>query len=81
VIAHPSTPIAVEMFLFDHIRERAPNEYLKIFFFCVRENLRAAATSADVAAALSLLARFFTVPCFHEDIVFEPLLVVLVSLP
>jgi serine/threonine protein kinase len=74
VIAHPAAPVAVESFLFQHVRGRAPSEYLKIFFFCVRENLRAAATAVDVLEALKLVQAFFTVPSFHEDIVFEPLL-------
>ncbi len=74
VIAHPSTPVAVCSFLFQHVSERAPNEYLKIFFFCVRESLRAAASGKDVLDALALVSRFFQIPCFHEDIVFEPLL-------
>jgi serine/threonine protein kinase len=74
VIAHPSTPIAVLDFVFAQVSERAPNEYLKIFFFCVRDTLRAASSTSDVRDALRLLARYFTVRCFHEDIVFEPLL-------
>ncbi|HEY4221563.1 MAG TPA: serine/threonine-protein kinase, partial [Myxococcota bacterium] len=74
VIAHPSTPIAVLDFAFEHVRTRARNEYLKIFFFCVRDTLRAAASSADVTDAFRLIRHFFQVPCFHEDIVFEPLL-------
>jgi serine/threonine protein kinase len=74
VIAHPVAPLAVEAVLFHHVRERAPTEYLKIFFFCVRENLRAAASAADVLEALKLVQAFFHVPSFHEDLVFEPLL-------
>jgi serine/threonine protein kinase len=74
VIAHPSAPIAVLRFLFEHVRSSAPNEYLKIFFFCVRETLRAAASPNDVVEALRLLQVFFQTSSFHEDIVFEPLL-------
>jgi serine/threonine protein kinase len=74
VIAHASTPMAVLRFVFDHVRKTAPSEYLKIFFFCVRENLRAAVAPADVAEALRLLTGFFELAFFHEDVVFEPLL-------
>jgi serine/threonine protein kinase len=74
VIAHPSTPMSVARFLFEHLRTRARAEYLKVFFFCVRDNMRAVATANDLAEALKLLAQFFQVSCFHEDMVFEPLL-------
>ena len=74
VIAHPATPIGVERFLFEHLRTRARAEYLKVFFFCVRDNLLAATGARDLKDALALTRAFFVVPCFHEDIVFEPLL-------
>ncbi|OGQ25949.1 MAG: hypothetical protein A2138_00645 [Deltaproteobacteria bacterium RBG_16_71_12] len=74
VIAHPSTPIGVERFLFEHLRTRARSEYLKVFFLCVRDNLLTATSAKDLKDALTLTQSFFVVPCFHEDIVFEPLL-------
>ncbi|MCC7074297.1 MAG: protein kinase [Deltaproteobacteria bacterium] len=74
VIAHPATPIGVERFLFEHLRTRARAEYLKVFFFCVRDNLLAATGARDLRDALALTRAFFVVSCFHEDIVFEPLL-------
>ncbi|MBI1945248.1 MAG: serine/threonine protein kinase [Deltaproteobacteria bacterium] len=74
VIAHPATPLAVERFLFGYLRTRARAEYLKVFFFCVRDHLLAATSTQDLKEALALTRSFFVVPCFHEDIVFEPLL-------
>ncbi|MCC7110552.1 MAG: hypothetical protein IT382_14765, partial [Deltaproteobacteria bacterium] len=69
-----ATPLHVERFLFEQLSQRARSEYLKVFFFCVRDNLLAAASASQLTEALALMRRFFAVPCFHEDIVFEPLL-------
>jgi serine/threonine protein kinase len=74
VVVHPHTPIQVVRAVFQAVRPAAPPEYLKVFFLCVRDNLAAASHHDDVAEAFRLLGQFFSVPCFHEDVVFEPLL-------
>ncbi|MFH1811329.1 MAG: serine/threonine-protein kinase [Pseudomonadota bacterium] len=74
VVVYERTPLWTLRAIFDRVREEAPAEYLKIFFLCVRDRLSAVLDADDVHEAFGLLQRFFTVPCFHEDVVFEPLL-------
>ncbi len=73
VIAHPRTPVSVLRFLFEHLQTRGHLDHLKVFFFCVRESL-AGASLPDLKDALGLVRAFFDVSCFHEDLLFEPLL-------
>ena len=73
VIAHPRTPVASLRFLFTHLQQRGQTDHLKVFFFCVKETL-AAAGLTELTEALTLVRAFFDVSCFHEDVLFEPLL-------
>ncbi|MFO0728330.1 MAG: serine/threonine-protein kinase [Myxococcota bacterium] len=78
--AYPRAPLSAVRNVFDRVRALAHPEYLKVFFLCVRDAIQYAATSAtreqhaDLFQAFELLSAFFGVPCFHEDLVFEPLL-------
>ena len=74
VAIYPRTPIATLHSILFNLLPRAPAEYLKIFFLCVRDRLAAARYADDIDDAFRALQAFFTVPCFHEDVVFEPLL-------
>ena len=73
VIAHPRTPVAVLRFLFGHLQQHGQSDHLKVFFFCVKETVAAAAV-AELKDALGLVRACFDVGCFHEDVLFEPLL-------
>ncbi len=74
VITYPRTPLSTLRAVFDAVKDRAPAEYLKIFFLCVRGPLTDAQGGGDLEEALLLLERFYREPCFSEDVVFEPLL-------
>jgi len=74
VAVYARTPIRTLRTIFERVIEPAPPEYLKVFFLCVRERLLAATSADDLEECFGLLGRFFSVPCFHEDVVFEPLL-------
>tara|TARA_B100000683_G_scaffold272310_1_gene315206 strand:- start:2845 stop:5664 length:2820 start_codon:yes stop_codon:yes gene_type:complete len=73
-IAYPHTPLELKKKLFVRVKDEAPPEYLKVFFFCVRANIQSVQDLSSLVAAFELLQLFFQVPCFHEDMVFEPLL-------
>ena len=72
VAAHARTPVGVLALLFRHFCEHGSNDHLKVFFFCVKDAVLTA-SSSELPAALALVRAFFDVPCFHEDLVFEPL--------
>ncbi|MEW5853711.1 MAG: serine/threonine-protein kinase [Myxococcota bacterium] len=76
VIAYPRTPTGALRVIFARVKDQAPNEYLKVFFLCTRDSLQAVSHRDDLAEAFLLLHLCFSVPCFHEDIVFEPLLAI-----
>lgn len=73
VIAYPRAPISVLNRVFLHVQADVPKEYLKVFFLCTQSNLRSASSPREVQAAYGLLVDFFRVGCFHEDVIFEPL--------
>ncbi len=73
VIAHPRTPVAILVSLFAHLQQRGRPDHLKVFFFCVKETV-AAASVTELKEGLALVRAFFDVACFHEDMLFEPLL-------
>ena len=72
-IAHPNTPVAVLRFLFEHLRDHGHPDHLKVFFFCVYATV-GAASAPELKEALALVRACFDVSCFHEDLLFEPLL-------
>lgn len=78
--AYPRAPLSGILNVFERVRALAHPEYLKVFFLCSRDAILHAATSAtrdqhsELHEAFLLVAQFFAVPCFHEDLVFEPLL-------
>jgi len=74
VVVFARVPIPTLRSVFDAVVDRASAEYLKIFFFCTRDRLLAAARPDEIEETFGLLARFFEVPSFHEDVVFDPLL-------
>jgi hypothetical protein len=74
VISYTHAPLTIKKKLFDAIQVDAPPEYLKVFFFCVRPNVFSAQRAEELFSAFELLEHFFKVPCFHEDMIFEPLL-------
>ncbi len=73
VAAHPRTPLAVIRQLFAHVVDHGHADHAKVFFFCVHATVLGAST-AELKEALAFVRRCFDVPCFHEDVVFEPLL-------
>ena len=73
-IVYPHAPLELKKKLFVRVKDEAPPEYLKVFFFCVRANVQSVQDLASLVAAFEILQLFFQVPCFHEDMVFEPLL-------
>jgi serine/threonine-protein kinase len=73
VVAHPRTPVAVLAFIFGRLHEQGLTDHLKVFFLCVKDTVQTA-SAAELPAALGLVRAFFDVACFHEDLVFEPLL-------
>ena len=73
VIAHPRTPVSSLLFLFSHLQQQGQADHLKVFFFCVKETVAAAALT-ELKDGLALVRSFFDVSCFHEDLLFEPLL-------
>ena len=73
-IAYPNAPLELKKKLFLRVKDEAPAEYLKVFFFCVRANVQSVQDLSSLVAAFELLQLFFKVACFHEDVVFEPLL-------
>lgn len=67
-------PLPVLRHLFERAKEEAqPDEYLKVFFLCIKDLIRSA-TDADLDDAFALMRTFFSIDCFHEDVVFEPLI-------
>jgi hypothetical protein len=74
VAVYPRTPLGVLHLIFARVSRVAPAEYLKVFFLCVRDTVRAANTHEDLSLGFQLLRLFFSVPSYHEDIIFEPLL-------
>lgn len=78
--AYPRAPLSGILNVFERVRALAHPEYLKVFFLCGRDAIVHAATSAtrdqhsELHEAFLLVGQFFAVPCFHEDLVFEPLL-------
>jgi serine/threonine-protein kinase len=73
-ISHPATPLAAVLTIFRRVQSTAPPEYLTVFFLCLADRLRNPGPREDLQSAFALLLRFFDVPNFHEDVVFEPLL-------
>jgi serine/threonine protein kinase len=73
VIAYPRTPLPILHGIFDRVKATAPPEYMKVFFLCTQGNLRSASGERDLLGAYRLLGDYFEIPCFHEDVVFEPL--------
>jgi serine/threonine protein kinase len=74
VAVHPRVRAPVLRAIVDQVIERARPEYLKVFFLCVQDQLRASASSEELEEAFLILQRMFHEPCFSEDVVFEPLL-------
>ena len=74
VIGYPHTPIPILHRIFEHVRVDAPPEYLKVFFLCAAANLQSASTAPSILDAFALLNQFYHISCFHEDVVFEPLI-------
>lgn len=74
VAVHPRVPVHVLELLFSRLSPRVPQEFLKVFFLCARERLASASSASELTESFRLLERFLTVPSFHEDLVFEPLL-------
>jgi serine/threonine protein kinase len=73
VIAHPRTPLPVLRFVFSHLREHGRPDHLKVLFFCVKGGV-AASSVAELRDAMAFVRDCFDVACFHEDLLFEPLL-------
>lgn len=74
VILHPRTPIPILRDVFAGVVDRAPPEYLKVFFLCTRDRLGAVSSPLELEQTFALLQQFFCDPCFHEDDVFDLLL-------
>ena len=74
LVTWPRTPLAVVHAIFARACVEAPPEYLKVFFLCVRPTLEGTVDIDELQEAFRLMHRFFGIPCFHEDVVFEPLL-------
>lgn len=74
VISYSHAPLSIKKVLFENVVKDAPPEYLKVFFFCVRPNVFSAQRAEELFAAFEILELFFKVSCFHEDMIFEPLL-------
>jgi hypothetical protein len=72
VVAHARTPVAALSSLFHHLHAQGQSDPLKVFFFCVKDTMLTASTT-ELPAALALVRSFFDVGCFHEDLIFEPL--------
>lgn len=67
-------PLPVIKRLFERACEEGQTEeYLKVFFLCIKDLVRNA-TDADLDDAFAIMRSFFSVDCFHEDVVFEPLI-------
>lgn len=75
VVTAAHTPVQLIHNIFENVKARVRNEYLKVFFLCTKDALLRA-HAAEFDAAFALLHAFFHVPCFHEDDVFEELLAV-----
>jgi serine/threonine protein kinase len=72
IIVHERAPLSVLRFLFEHLLVHGHSDHLKVFFFCVKDTILTA-PAAELALALALVRSFFDVACFHEDLIFEPL--------
>jgi len=73
VVAHPAAPIFLLRALFERFCDEVSGEYLKVFFLCAHERL-IAASDAELGETFTLVADFFAVPGFSEDVVFDRLL-------
>jgi serine/threonine protein kinase len=80
VVSHSRTPLSLHKKIFETVRFQVAAEYRKIFFICIRDSMLACAAAAtsenrrELDDAVALLTMFFSDSCFHEDVVFEPLL-------
>ncbi|MCP4500789.1 MAG: serine/threonine protein kinase [Deltaproteobacteria bacterium] len=73
LIASEQTSVKVVHDIFENIKLKVGNEYLKVFFLCSKETLLRSPPEFFLSA-FQLLQSFFHISCFHEDDVFEDLL-------
>ena len=73
LVSHPRAPVVVLRALFERFVAEATPEYLKVFFLCAHDRLHSA-TEPELLDAFRLLALFFSVEDFCEDVVFDRLL-------
>lgn len=74
VISSPGTHLDWLLELWRHLAGTVSDDYLKVFFVCVRDRLMRRVDGAEVIHAADLLKEFFEINCFHEDVFFRMLM-------
>lgn len=72
-IAHERLPLDWLLELWRHLEQQVGDDYLKIFFVCVKDRLARPAEGEGVVAAVELVKELFRVDCFHETLYFKML--------
>jgi hypothetical protein len=73
LIASPVTPLPWLLDLLRSSRRRVTNDFLKVFFVCVRDRLSVKLKATDVVVAADLLKELFEIDVLHEDVFFRML--------
>ncbi|MCP3960558.1 MAG: serine/threonine protein kinase [bacterium] len=74
-IAHERLPLDWLLEVWRHLRHRVEvgDDYLKIFFACVKDRLEKPAEADRIVATVELVKELFQVDCFHETLFFKML--------
>lgn len=70
-IAHERLPLPWLLEIWRHLRDRVGDDYLKIFFVCLKDRLEQPGEPDRIVATVELVKELFKVDCFHESLFFK----------